>query len=276
MNVLLIPVGWWLVSGLLAALLAHRSGHAVTKELVARGPWGVWMALRALAEPPAPPAPMAVQAPPPPVPMPVQAPTPMAVQAPPPVVLDEYDSQENPALAALLASEKPQLLTPTVLPAAEPEPLVPLAPEPVVAEVQTAQPVNLFQLAEQRQQRPPLPATPAVSMVDSKQEVEAFDQLPSRPRAGFARAICPVCRTRTRHDRDAQCRKCKQLNRRLAERWQVDEYPAAGELSALGPVAPHEPSTLSGQVRCPSCERRYVPDLHGRCVFCDYQSGGSR
>jgi hypothetical protein len=241
-TLLLIFAGWWLLSSACSAVISTRIGVAVNKELLLTGPFGTFKVLQEVSAQRNPVITAEVLPPPPippvPQPLPQSAPT-SVMSAPQPLM------QSEPAA---------------------------LAPEPVSG-------VNVYDGIDAVQERPFLPTAAiqpdSVAVIDGRYELEAFDKLPQRPRAGFARTVCPTCRKRTRHDREAVCRKCKQQNRWLAERWEVDEQSAYADMPALGLVAPHEQTSFSGQVRCPGCSRRAVVDLHGRCSFCNTQLGAA-
>lgn len=231
-------LAWWAISSAVAALIAARDGVAVNRELLMRGPIAVFTLLREhRAAAPATPAAVASPAPAPVSPAPVAEPAPSPVPA-----ASSPDSE--------------------------------LPPPPLGS--------NIFDSIDRRERelssRPPLPASaplapePEMAVLDGRFELEAFDRLPQRPRAGWIKTVCPTCRKKTRHDREAVCRKCKRVNTWLSDRWQVDQQQENTSMPAVGAIAPHENMT-SGQVRCPSCSRRAVPDLHGRCAFCSYDLG---
>jgi hypothetical protein len=247
-TLLLILVGWWLLSSACSAVISTRIGVAVNKELIISGPLGTFKVLQEAA----------------------------AQRTP--IIID--DLLPEPPIPPVLAA------APAPLPIMQSAPSpIEVAPEPIIESAPAALPpetvasVNVYDSIKTSHERPFLPTAAiepdSVAVIDGRYELEAFDRLPQRPRAGFARTVCPTCHKRTRHDREAVCRKCKQQNRWLAERWEVDEQSAYADMPALGLVAPHEQTSFSGQVRCPGCSRRAVVDLHGRCSFCNTQIGAA-
>lgn len=72
--------------------------------------------------------------------------------------------------------------------------------------------------------------------LDRERELEPFDALPDRPRFGKVKTVCPRCRERTKHDREAVCTACGERNEWLAKRW---------ELAPLGEQVRYEPVIAS-------------------------------
>jgi hypothetical protein len=60
-------------------------------------------------------------------------------------------------------------------------------------------------------------------MLDTKVELEPFDALPKKPKLGKVKTVCPLCQSKTSHDKQGICQKCHTANTWLRQRWGIAE-----------------------------------------------------
>lgn len=121
--------------------------------------------------------------------------------------------------------------------------------------------------------------------LDSNQELEAFDKLPSRPLVGNVKTVCPNCRKKTKHNRQGICLNCKNRNSWLRERWDIlDEDENIDEIKEidisvyddkLEEIKQKESqkvkiSNKALMAECSNCHKPAMADLYGNCVFCGH------
>ena len=104
--------------------------------------------------------------------------------------------------------------------------------------------------------------------LDRDAEIEAFDDLPDRPKRGNVTTVCPSCHKRTKHDRKGLCGQCSNPNQWLLKRW--GEVPMAEPLTVV-PAQPQEvPAPAVDPSLCGGCGRGRAVDLEGNCIFCGH------
>jgi hypothetical protein len=103
--------------------------------------------------------------------------------------------------------------------------------------------------------------------LDPSKELEAFDDLPARPRRGTVKTVCPSCRAKTIHDNNGRCKECGNDNDWLRKRWGLIEMSQPEVVVEIAPPAP-APATVVDPSHCGGCGRDRASDLEGNCIFC--------
>ena len=103
--------------------------------------------------------------------------------------------------------------------------------------------------------------------LDPSKELEAFDDLPAKPRRGTVKTVCPSCRAKTSHDNNGRCKECGNDNDWLRKRWGLIEMSQPEVVVEIAPPAP-APATVVDPSHCGGCGRDRASDLEGNCIFC--------
>jgi len=103
--------------------------------------------------------------------------------------------------------------------------------------------------------------------LDPSKELEAFDDLPAKPRRGNVKTVCPSCRAKTSHDNNGRCKECGNDNDWLRKRWGLIEMSQPEVVVEIAPVAPG-PAPVVDPSHCGGCGRDRASDLEGNCIFC--------
>ena len=137
-------------------------------------------------------------------------------------------------------------------------------PLPLVKPVVDGISIEALQLAHQQPNQP----VEELVELDPDYEIEAFDQLPDRPRRGKVQTVCPHCHQRTKHDKEGLCQQCQQPNDWLRKRWGLVAMDAEVEVAA--PVIIQQEKPVFDPNSCSGCGRQRATDLEGNCIFCGH------